>query len=126
MWISRAIWPRVSRWSEAERTPPQRSPQEAANGLILCSRPVALDARPLNAYQQQLIDTILSLRSAGWSDRQIATHFNATGYLTPRGCTWLPQSLFSIRKKSQMRVERLGVHWSHLEHHPFKRNHLDG
>ncbi len=88
---------------------PQRSPREAANGLIVCSGPVALDVRPLSAYQQQLIDTILSLRSAGWSDRQIANHFNASGYLTPRGRLWLPKGVFSMRKKWRMRVERLGA-----------------
>ena len=88
---------------------PQRSPREAANGLIVCSGPVTLDIRPLSAYQQQLIDTILSLRSAGWSDRQIANHFNASGYLTPRGLRWLPKSVFSMRKKWRMRVERLGA-----------------
>jgi hypothetical protein len=78
--------------------------------MVLCvsSGPVRLDIRPLSVYQQKLIDMILSLRSQGWSDRQIANHFNETGYLTPRGCRWLPQSVFSVRKKYQKRLERLG------------------
>jgi len=51
---------------------------------------------------------MLTLRPRGWSDKQIANHFNATGYLTPRGCKWLPQIVFSIRKKCRIRLERLG------------------
>ncbi|MFM6979327.1 MAG: recombinase family protein [Methylophilaceae bacterium] len=52
--------------------------------------------------------TIHSLRSQSWSDRQIANYFNETGYLTPRGHRWLPQSVFSIRKKYEKRLERIG------------------
>jgi len=69
---------------------------------------VTLDIRPLSAYQQTLIDVILLLRSQGWTDRQIANHFNETGYLTPRGCSWLPQNVFSMRKKWERRLERVG------------------
>ena len=76
--------------------------------LVVSSGPVTLDIRPLSDYQQTLIDVILSLESSGWSDRQIANHFNETGYLKPRGCRWLPQSVFSVRKKYEKRLERLG------------------
>jgi hypothetical protein len=76
--------------------------------LIVSSGPVTLDIRPLSAYQQELISTVLSLRSQGWNDSQIAMHFNESGYLTPRGCKWVPQSVFSMRKKYQKRLERLG------------------
>ncbi len=86
----------------------QSSPREPAKGYCVSSGPVTLDIRPLSAYQQELISTVLSLRSQGWNDRQIANHFNETGYLTPRGCKWVPQSVFSIRKKYQKRLERLG------------------
>jgi hypothetical protein len=55
--------------------------------------------------------TVLSLRTQGWTDRQIANHFNETGYLTPRGCRWLPQSVFSVRKKYERRLERLDDEW---------------
>jgi len=58
----------------------------------------------VSPYQQQLIETILPLRSIGWSDRQIANHFNEKGYLTPRGSRWLPQIVFSIRKKYKKRL----------------------
>jgi hypothetical protein len=76
--------------------------------LIVSSGPVTLDIRPLRDYQKLLISSILALRSSGWSDRQIANHFNETGYLTPRGCRWVPQSVFSMRKKYRIRLERLG------------------
>ena len=76
--------------------------------LVVSSGPVILDIRPLSAYQQELIDSVLSLRSQGWNDRQIANHFNETGYLTPRGCKWVPQSVFSMRKKYQKRLVRIG------------------
>ena len=89
--------------------PALQSPgRESPKALIVSSGPVTLDIRPLSAYQQQLIDTILLLRSRGWTDRQIANHFNETGYLTPRGRRWVPQSVFSIRKKWRARLERLG------------------
>ena len=87
---------------------PQSPGRESPMVLCVSSGPVRLDIRPLSVYQQKLIDMILSLRSQGWSDRQIANHFNETGYLTPRGCRWLPQSVFSVRKKYQKRLERLG------------------
>ena len=80
--------------------------------LVVSSGPVTLDIRPLSAYQQSLIDTVLSLRSHGWTDRQIANHFNETGYLTPRGHRWVPQSVFSVRKKWEGRMERLGELYS--------------
>ena len=76
--------------------------------LVVSSGPVTLDIRPLSEYQQELISTVLSLRSQGWNDRQIAKHFNETGYLTPRGHRWFPQSVFSMRKKHQIRLERIG------------------
>ncbi len=83
------------------------SPREPAKGLSVSSGPVTLDIRPLSAYQQALIDSILALRSSGWSDRQIANHFNENGYLTPRACRWLPQSVFSVRKKCERRLVRI-------------------
>ena len=87
---------------------PQNHGRESPKVLIVSSGPVTLDIRPLSAYQQQLIDTVLSLRSRGWTDRQIANHFNEIGYLTPRGHRWIPQSVFSVRKKWQRRLERIG------------------
>jgi hypothetical protein len=48
--------------------------------FVVSSGPVTLDIRPLSAYQQELISTVLSLRSQGWNDSQIANHFNETGY----------------------------------------------
>ena len=88
--------------------PASQSPgREPAKGLIVSSGPVTLDIRPLSDYQRELIDVILLLRSRGWSDRQIANHFNETGYLSPRGCRWFPQSVFSVRKKYEERTERL-------------------
>ena len=86
----------------------QSSPREPTMSLVVSSGPVTLDIRPLSAYQQELISTVLSLRSQGWTDRQIANHFNETGYLTPRGHKWFPQSVFSMRKKYQIRLERIG------------------
>jgi len=55
-----------------------------------------------------LIDTIFRLKSENWTDRQIANHFNDLGFLTSRGCRWMPQSVFSIQKKYQRRLARLG------------------
>jgi hypothetical protein len=76
--------------------------------FVVSSGPVTLDIRPLSDYQQELISTVLSLRSQGCNDRQIANHFNDIGYLTPRGCRWVPQSVFSVRKKYEKRLVRLG------------------
>jgi hypothetical protein len=76
--------------------------------LVVSRGPVTLDIRPLSDYQQTLIDTVLSLRSLGWNDSQIAKHFNETGYFTPRGCRCLAQSVFSMRKNYQIRLARIG------------------
>src|SRR5690606_4978678 len=70
---------------------PQTSPQEPATGLVVCSGPVVLSVRPLSDYQHTLIGSIVRLRANGWTDRQIANHFNLIGMLTPRGRSWLPQ-----------------------------------
>jgi len=70
--------------------------------------PLCLSVRPLSIYQQWLIDTIFRLKSENWTERQIANHFNDLGYLTPRGYRWIPQSVFSIQKKYQRRLARLG------------------
>ena len=51
------------------------------------------------------MQTILQLRSDGWIDKQIADHFNLIGWLTTRGQSWLPQSVFSMRKKYARRLE---------------------
>ncbi len=88
---------------------PAESPQTAH---IVSIGPVSLDLRPLSAYQQASIDTILSLRAQGWSDRQIASHLNESGCLTPRGRKWLPQSVFSARNKYWKRLERIGEKYS--------------
>jgi hypothetical protein len=80
--------------------------KEPAKHLVVSSGPVTLDIRPVSAYQQELIDKIVSLRSRGWTDRQIANHFNDSGHLTPRGCRWIPQSIYSMRKKHERRLER--------------------
>lgn len=87
----------------------QSSGRKPKKRTTVSSGPVTLNIRPLSAYQQELISTVLSLRSQGWNDRQIANHFNETGYLTPRGHKWFPQSVFSMRKKYQKRLKRLGV-----------------
>ena len=86
----------------------QRSSIESPKTLTISSKPLVLDIRPLSDYQQTLINTILRLRSEGWLDRQIANHFNAIGSLTPRGHRWLPQSIYSIRKKYESRLARIG------------------
>ena len=86
----------------------QRSSTESPKTLTISSKPLVLDIRPLSDYQQTLIDTILRLRSEGWLDRQIANHFNAIGSLTPRGHRWLPQSVYSMRKKYERRLARIG------------------
>jgi hypothetical protein len=69
--------------------------------------PITLDIRPLSPYQASFITTILRLRSEGWLDHHIAKYFNDSGYLTSRGCSWVPQSVFSIRRNYQRRLERL-------------------
>ena len=83
-------------------------PKHLVGVVIVSSGPVALDIRPLSDHQKLLISSILMLRSRGWSDRQIANHFNETGYLTPRGCRFIAQSVFSIRKKYEMSWDFLG------------------
>ena len=90
---------------------PQRPGRESPEVLIVSSGPVTLDIRPLSDYQRQLIAAVLHLRSQGWSDRQIAKHFNDIGYLTPRGRKWLPQSVYSVRNKYGKRLARLGGIW---------------
>jgi hypothetical protein len=69
---------------------------------------VNLDIRPLSPYRKQLLDAIDDLRIKSWSDRQIADHFNLIGLLTPRGHRWLPQSVFSMRKKREMALAKNG------------------
>jgi hypothetical protein len=87
--------------------PASQSPsRESPKSLIVSSGAVTLDIRPLSAYQQQLIDKILSLKSSKGSDRQIANHFNEIGYLTPRGHEWLPQSVHSILRKYRVRLSQ--------------------
>ena len=86
----------------------QRSSQNPQNSHSVHIGPLSLSVRPLSEYQQSLITRILSLRSRGWSDHHIAKHFNDSGFLTPRGCSWVPQSVFSIRRKYQRRLARIG------------------
>ena len=86
----------------------QRSCESLQNTPCVHIGPVILGVRPLSQYQASLIATILRLRSEGWLDHYIAKHFNDSGYLTPRGCSWVPQSVFSIRRKYQRRLARLG------------------
>jgi hypothetical protein len=69
---------------------------------------VNLDIRPLSPYRKQLLEAIDDLRIKSWSDRQIADHFNLMGWLTPRGHSWLPQSVFSMRKKRAMALTVIG------------------
>ena len=87
---------------------PQNHDRASAENLLVTIGPLTLSVRPLSPYQQTLIDTIFHLRFTGWNDSQIANHFNDAGYLTPRGHQWFPQSVFSMRKKYQSRLERLG------------------
>jgi hypothetical protein len=86
----------------------QNSSRNTAKTLRVTIGPLTLDIRPLSPYQQSLIDIIHSLRSQSWSDRQIANYLNGSGYLTPRGHSWFPQSVFSMRKKYERRLARLG------------------
>ena len=72
--------------------------------LIISFVPATPYIRPLRNYQLDLTVVILSLRPRGWTDRQITNHFNETGYLTPRGCRCIPQSVFSMRNKSEKRL----------------------
>ena len=72
----------------------QRSSKSLKNIPCVHIGPFTLDIRPLSAYQPSFIVTILRLRSEGWLDHHIAKHFNDSGYLTPRGCSWVPQSVF--------------------------------
>jgi hypothetical protein len=90
---------------------PQTPSKDRLTHHIVRIGPVPLDIRPLSDYQQSLIDTILSLKSNGWTDGQIANHFNLTGLLTPRGHQFIPQSIFSIRKKYAIRLKRLSGNW---------------
>jgi hypothetical protein len=76
--------------------------------FIVSCGPVNLDIRPLSPYRKQLLDAIDALRIKSWSDRQIADHFNLMGWLTPRGHRWLPQSVFSMRKKRAMALAVIG------------------
>ncbi len=86
----------------------RRGPVKFPNSPCVRIGPVILDVHLLSQYQESLIATILRLRSEGWLDHHIAKYFNDSGYLTPRGCNWVPQSVFSIRRKYQRRLERLG------------------
>ena len=61
----------------------------------------------LSPYQQQLINRIQTLSQDGWTDRQIAKHFNNNGYLTPRGKKWIAQGVFSMRTKWEKRLARI-------------------
>lgn len=84
---------------------PQIVPREPTKNLRVTSGPVTLDIRLLSDYKQQPTDAILALRANGWSGRQIANHYNETGYLTPRGRSWIAQGVFSVRKKYRTRIE---------------------
>jgi hypothetical protein len=49
--------------------------------LVSGGGPVTFDILLLSAPQQELISNVLSLRSQGWPDRQVAHHFKETGSL---------------------------------------------
>jgi len=87
----------------------QGSPREPAEDRIVSSGPVVLSVRPLSDYQLQIVDAVRQLRADGWNDRQIANHFNALGWLTPRGHRWTPQHVFSVRRKAEVRKQRSGL-----------------
>ena len=75
--------------------------------LSLCSDPLTLDIRPLSPYHEKLFHSVQSLKHLGWTDLQIADHFNQVGLLTQRGHRWIAQSVFSIRKKHEKRLARI-------------------
>jgi hypothetical protein len=56
-----------------------------------------LDIQPLSAFQQQPIDTVLSVEFRGSLDRQIANHVNETGYIMLRKRKWIPEIYFPIK-----------------------------
>ena len=86
---------------------PEIAGKEDPTHLRLCSDPLTLSVRPLSSYQQQLLHSIQSLEGLGWTDQQIANHFNELGWLTPRGYRWIAQSVFSMRTKHEKRLARI-------------------
>lgn len=88
----------------------QRPGRESPEVLIISSGPVVLSVSRLAPAQQQLIHRILSLRSPGRSDSQIANHLNETGDRIPdaSGLQMDPAEYFSERKKYEKRLKRLG------------------
>jgi hypothetical protein len=80
-----------------------------SNPLTVRSVPQPLSVRPLSDYQVQLITTITRLRQSGWNDSQIARHFNQQGMLTVRGQVFLGKHVWSIMRRYEERLGRLGA-----------------
>jgi hypothetical protein len=93
----------INEFSELAKTPSKTllTCAEWTSGLLV------LAVSPLSPYQQQLIDRIQTLSQDGWTDRQIAKHFNDRSMLTPRGHRWIAQSVFSMRTKWEKRLARI-------------------
>tara|TARA_B100001123_G_C14936677_1_gene877957 strand:+ start:112 stop:420 length:309 start_codon:yes stop_codon:yes gene_type:complete len=58
---------------------------------------------------QELHSLIEEMRAEGLGYRRIAKRLNALGITSPRGCTWLPPSVYSILKKRRLRDGRLNA-----------------
>jgi len=87
---------------------PHNTDRHPSNLLIVRSLPQPLSVRPLSDYQVQLITTITRLRQSGWNDSQIARHFNEQGMLTVRGQIFLGKHVWSMMRKYEERLGRVG------------------
>jgi hypothetical protein len=85
---------------------PQSPGRESLKALIVSSGPVTLDIRPLTSYQEQLIDIILSLRSVGWTDSQIAAYLNDEGVTSWTVKRFYPELVFGVIRKTRRRLGR--------------------
>jgi DNA invertase Pin-like site-specific DNA recombinase len=63
-------------------------------------------------YQKQLYDMICDMRSYGMTFAQISDHFNAIGYLTPRGYAFQATHVWSILNNKQQSMKRFSRSYS--------------
>jgi len=87
---------------------PHNTDRHPSQFLTVRSNPQPLSVRPLSDYQVQLITTITRLRQSGWNDTQIARYFNEQGMLTVRGQVFLGKHVWSMMRKYEERLARVG------------------
>lgn len=110
MWTSRAIWRRVSRWSNFAFTFDEL--QKSAKHHFCISiyiKTKALSLVHVDPAHQSLIDRILGLQKDGMTCHQIALYLNDEGVSSWTGKRFYPELVFGVLRKAKLKAERLTV-----------------